>query len=96
MSGFENQDNDADQYFEPLDMACDTRQPRLMEIALDALHFLIGRWLFLLMRCFTITHGLVFGTVYCSYQKFNCGISCVDEITEHGYMRDHLFPKTIK
>ncbi|KAJ1434054.1 hypothetical protein B484DRAFT_477107 [Ochromonadaceae sp. CCMP2298] len=32
---------DADQYFEPLEMACQTRQPRLMEISLDAIHFLI-------------------------------------------------------
>lgn len=41
-NGFQNQDNDADKYFEPLEVACDTRHPRLMEIALDALHFLIG------------------------------------------------------
>ena len=35
-------DNDADKYFDPLQAACETRQPRLMEIALDAIHFLIG------------------------------------------------------
>jgi hypothetical protein len=36
-------DTDADKYFEPLQLACETRQSRLMEIALDAIHFLIGK-----------------------------------------------------
>lgn len=35
-------DNDADKYFGPYQAACDSRQPRLMEIALDGLHNLIG------------------------------------------------------
>ena len=35
-------DTDADKYFDPLQAACETRQPKLMEIALDAIHFLIG------------------------------------------------------
>lgn len=41
-NGNEAIDTDADKYFEPLELACETRQPKLMEIALDALHFLIG------------------------------------------------------
>eukprot|EP01038_Epipyxis_sp_PR26KG_P008429 gene8429-11403_t len=40
-NGAENQDSDADKYFEPLEAACETKQARLMDIALDALHFLI-------------------------------------------------------
>ncbi|KAJ1398883.1 hypothetical protein B484DRAFT_471680 [Ochromonadaceae sp. CCMP2298] len=40
-NGGDSKETDADQYFEPLEMACQTRQPRLMEIALDAIHFLI-------------------------------------------------------
>jgi formaldehyde-activating enzyme involved in methanogenesis len=35
-------DNDADKYFGPYQAACESRQPRLMEIALDGLHNLIG------------------------------------------------------
>jgi hypothetical protein len=35
-------DVDADKYFGPYQAACDSRQPRLMEIALDGLHSLIG------------------------------------------------------
>ena len=41
-NGGQSQETDADQYFEPLEMACQTRQPRLMEIALNAIHYLIG------------------------------------------------------
>lgn len=41
-NGGESQETDADQYFEPLEMACQTRQPRLMEISLDSIHYLIG------------------------------------------------------
>ena len=37
------EDIDADKYFDPLQAACETRQPKLMEIALDAIHFLIGK-----------------------------------------------------
>lgn len=48
-NGGESQETDADQYFEPLEMACQTRQPRLMEIALDAVHFLIGNTTFLIL-----------------------------------------------
>jgi hypothetical protein len=36
------EDMDADKYFDPLQAACETRQPKIMEIALDAIHFLIG------------------------------------------------------
>jgi hypothetical protein len=35
-------DTDADKYFSPFQLACESRQPRLMEIALDGLHYLIG------------------------------------------------------
>ena len=35
-------DMDADKYFAPLQAACESRQPRLMEIALDGIHYLIG------------------------------------------------------
>ena len=41
-NGGHSQDTDADQYFEFLELACQTRQPRLMEIALNAIHFLVG------------------------------------------------------
>jgi hypothetical protein len=33
----------AGKYFEPLKLACESRLPRLMEIGLDAIHFLIGK-----------------------------------------------------
>jgi len=46
-NGGESQETDADQYFEPLEMACQTRQPRLMEIALDSIHYLIGTYQFI-------------------------------------------------
>ena len=36
-------DVDADKYFAPLQAACESRQPRLMEIALDGIHNLIGQ-----------------------------------------------------
>lgn len=42
-NGGHSQDTDADQYFEFLELACQTRQPRLMEIALNAIHFLVGK-----------------------------------------------------
>ena len=41
-NGGQSLDTDADQYFEPLELACQTRQPRLMEIALNAIHYCIG------------------------------------------------------
>lgn len=41
-NGGQSTETDADQYFEPLEMACQTRQPRLMEIALNAIHYLVG------------------------------------------------------
>ena len=31
-----------EKYFLPLEAACESRYPKLMEIALDAFHFLIG------------------------------------------------------
>ena len=37
-----NSDSNADSYFGPFQMACETRHPRVMEIALDSLHYLIG------------------------------------------------------
>ena len=37
------EDLDADKYFDPLQAACESKQPRLMEVALDAIHFLIGK-----------------------------------------------------
>jgi hypothetical protein len=39
----ERDDMDADKYFDPLQAACESRYPKLMEIALDAVHFLIGK-----------------------------------------------------
>jgi len=36
-----NNDNDADKYFELFQMSCDSRHPRVMEIALDGIHYLI-------------------------------------------------------
>lgn len=50
VNGTEGVESDADQYFEPLEAACETKQPKLMEMALDTLHFLIGR-LHLLCIC---------------------------------------------
>jgi hypothetical protein len=41
-NGGQSQETDADQYFEFLELACQTRQPRLMEIALNAVHYLVG------------------------------------------------------
>lgn len=38
----EKEDDDADKYFDLLQSACETKQPKLMEIALDAMKFLIG------------------------------------------------------
>jgi hypothetical protein len=35
-------DYDADKFFEPLQAACETRQPKLMEIALDGIKYLVG------------------------------------------------------
>jgi hypothetical protein len=35
-------DYDADKYFDPLQAACETRQTRLMEIALEGMKYLIG------------------------------------------------------
>lgn len=43
-NGGQSTETDADQYFEPLEMACQTRQPRLMEIALNAIHYLVGKF----------------------------------------------------
>ena len=47
LAEFENnagvsKDEDAAKYFEPLRLACESKQPRLMEISLDAIHYLIG------------------------------------------------------
>jgi hypothetical protein len=39
----EKEDDDADKYFDLLQSACETKQPKLMEIALDAMKFLIGQ-----------------------------------------------------
>lgn len=36
-------DLDADKYFDPLQAACETRQTRLMEIALEGIKYLIGK-----------------------------------------------------
>ena len=36
-----NNDNDADKHFELFQMSCDSRHPRVMEIALDGIHYLI-------------------------------------------------------
>lgn len=38
------EDEDADKYFDILQQACETKQPKLMEIALDAIKFLIGEF----------------------------------------------------
>ncbi len=38
----EDVDTDADKYFEPLRAACESRVAKVMEIALDAIHILIG------------------------------------------------------
>ena len=38
-------DTDADKYFDVLEAACNTRIPRMMEISLDAVHYLIGTFL---------------------------------------------------
>ena len=64
-------DVDADKYFGPYQAACDSRQPRLMEIALDGLHSLIG--IYNTSKIYTIHTCNV--------------ISSHSTITEHGYMR---------
>jgi len=38
----EREDSNADKYFDPLQAACESHNPKLMEISLDAIHFLIG------------------------------------------------------
>jgi hypothetical protein len=46
-----NQDGDADKYFEILQAACESKNARLMEIALDATHYLIGEFnVFIVLR----------------------------------------------
>ena len=60
-NGGQSNETDADQYFEPLEMACQTRQPRLMEIALNAIHFLVGMEKYLSIVCF-----LQIADKYCS------------------------------
>lgn len=42
MNGYEAVDTDADKYFGPLRVACESHVPKIMEIALDAIHLLIG------------------------------------------------------
>lgn len=43
----EKEDEDADKYFDILQAACETKQPKLMDISLEAMKFLIGNYLFL-------------------------------------------------
>ncbi len=38
-----NSSTDADKYFDPLQAACESQTPKLMEIALDGICTLIGR-----------------------------------------------------
>lgn len=45
-------DTDADKYFDPLRAACESHTPRVMEIALDAIHILIG--VLIALYCFTV------------------------------------------
>lgn len=49
IGGSEREDTDADKYFDPLQAACESHSPKLIEIALDAIHFLIGFILFMLV-----------------------------------------------
>jgi hypothetical protein len=49
-------DYDADKYFDPLQAACETRQARLMEIALEGMKYLIGTTFSLLLV--RSSHGL--------------------------------------
>lgn len=37
-----SEDGSADKYFNILEAACESKNPRLMEIGLDAIHYLIG------------------------------------------------------
>jgi hypothetical protein len=49
--------DDADEYFGILRDGCETRIPRMMEIALDALHYLIGTYLiYFIFQFLIITH----------------------------------------
>lgn len=41
----EKEDEDADKYFDILQAACETKQPKLMDISLEAMKFLIGNFL---------------------------------------------------
>lgn len=42
-------DGDADKYFDILQAACESKTPRLMEIGLDSIHFLIGEIIYIFM-----------------------------------------------
>lgn len=44
---------EVDKFFEPLELACESRHPKIMEIALDALHFLIGEIKTTAISCFS-------------------------------------------
>ena len=67
-----------EKYFLPLEAACESRYPRLMEIALDAFHFLIGTTIlnnFLLdgignFACVCIEHGYLRGKKYVNASAF--------------------------
>ena len=65
-------DVDADKYFGPYQAACESRQPRLMEIALDGLHYLIGH------RPNMFLHY---------YRSMSALTSHALPLTEHGYLR---------
>jgi hypothetical protein len=37
-------ETNADNYFEPFQLACESRHPRLMDVSLDAIHYLMGMY----------------------------------------------------
>jgi hypothetical protein len=47
-------ESNADDYFEAFQLACESRHPRLMDVSLDAIHYLMGT-LYATDICFSAT-----------------------------------------
>ena len=56
-SGAQESDS-ADKYFDPLQAACQTKYPKLIEIALEAIHYLLGKLWWMLLQLLLISFPL--------------------------------------
>jgi hypothetical protein len=55
-NGLESVDDEADKYFDLLQLSCETKHPRVIEVSLEAIRFMIGGFrLRLFLRLLTIT-----------------------------------------